>query len=380
MKATLVCVILCLVASQPASAASFQGLGDLPGGATSSFARRVSADGKVVVGESNSEHSDLFDDGPEAFRWTAGTGIVGLGVIGPIVFDHEQSSSASGVSQDGSLVVGLYSDDHPDATPFRWTASTGMVDAGLPARTQVTDLSDNGEVIVGDLPTPAGNRAMRWTSTTGAVALPDFPGSTGSTTATGVSADGSVVVGYLQEGSGAPFYWTESAGVVPLAIPAGAVRAFAKGVSADGTTIVGSAYYGNRNEAVVWKVGGGLNVLDDFGGTNDEALAASADGSVVVGHADPLLGFDSGAFIWDAQHGTRSIYDVLKSAGINMNGWRLETATDVSADGLTIVGVGVNPAGFPEAWIATVPEPSSILLGLIGLLALARVSRASRRT
>lgn len=73
---------LCLVilalssafATRPALAGvvGFQGLGDLPGGNIFSQAAGVSADGSVVVGQSNSA------SGGEAFRWTAGGGMVGL--------------------------------------------------------------------------------------------------------------------------------------------------------------------------------------------------------------------------------------------------------------------------------------------------------------
>ncbi len=59
----------------PAQAASFQGLGDLPGGRFSSYASGVSADGSVVVG--SSESTAMFT--VEAFRWTQSTGMVGLG-------------------------------------------------------------------------------------------------------------------------------------------------------------------------------------------------------------------------------------------------------------------------------------------------------------
>ena len=49
------------------------GLGDLPGGTFISPAHGVSSDGSVVVGFSNSAL------GQEAFRWTSGGGMVGLG-------------------------------------------------------------------------------------------------------------------------------------------------------------------------------------------------------------------------------------------------------------------------------------------------------------
>jgi hypothetical protein len=58
-------VLLSLTAaSMPAPGASFQGLGDLPGGRIGSDAYAVSADGSVIVGYSASP------SGGEVTRWT----------------------------------------------------------------------------------------------------------------------------------------------------------------------------------------------------------------------------------------------------------------------------------------------------------------------
>src|ERR1019366_8263873 len=86
------------------------GLGHLPG-TTNSSATGVSADGSVIVGTS----------GSQAFRWTAGSGMVGLGYL-----PGGNSSSATAVSGDGSIVVGngLGNDGYDEA--FRWTAGSGM--------------------------------------------------------------------------------------------------------------------------------------------------------------------------------------------------------------------------------------------------------------
>jgi hypothetical protein len=40
-----------------------------------------------------------------------------------------------------------------------------------------------------------------------------------------------------------------------------------------------------------------------------------------------------------------------------MNGWILRQATGISADGTTICGIGINPSGNSDAWIATLPRP-----------------------
>jgi PEP-CTERM motif len=58
----------------------------------------------------------------------------------------------------------------------------------------------------------------------------------------------------------------------------------------------------------------------------------------------------------------------------NLTGWSLPAATGISADGRTIAGNGFNPSGQTEAWIATVPEPSSMPLAAAGLLSLAVVA------
>ena len=89
----------------------------------------------------------------------------------------------------------------------------------------------------------------------------------------------------------------------------------------------------------------------------------SADGSVVVGSS----GFK--AFIWDAANGMRSLEQVLLDQGIDLTGWDLNAALAVSADGQTVVGRGIGPAG-EEGWIATIPEPSTALLLGLGLLGL----------
>jgi hypothetical protein len=86
------------------------------------------------------------------------------------------------------------------------------------------------------------------------------------------------------------------------------------------------------------------------------------------------------AFVWDAARGMRSIRDVLVNEfglGASLAGWQLYAAIDVSGDGSIIVGSGVNPAGRPEGWIASlVPEPSACATLVMGsFLAGGRVRR-----
>ena len=57
---------------------------------------------------------------------------------------------------------------------------------------------------------------------------------------------------------------------------------------------------------------------------------------------------------------------------LDLTGWQLMHATAISDDGLTIAGYGINPNGSKEPWMATIPEPCSILLLSLGALALRR--------
>ncbi len=53
----------------------------------------------------------------------------------------------------------------------------------------------------------------------------------------------------------------------------------------------------------------------------------------------------------------RDPQDVLVSdPGLDLTGWTLTRAFDLSADGLTLVGDGTNPSGNREAWVATIPR------------------------
>ncbi|MGK7929438.1 MAG: PEP-CTERM sorting domain-containing protein, partial [Spirulina sp.] len=45
---------------------------------------------------------------------------------------------------------------------------------------------------------------------------------------------------------------------------------------------------------------------------------------------------------------------------LDLTGWTLEEATAISSDGLSIVGIGVNPDGNEEAWLARLDSPSQV--------------------
>ena len=357
-------------------AASFQPLGDLPGGGYFSAAKAISADGLVVVGDSNSE----LGQGKEVFRWSESTGMVALGDLDGGLF----ASAAYGVSADGLVVVGFgRSANRQEA--FRWTESTGMVGlgdlAGLPVAevTLASATSADGSVVVGKSGINGISHAYRWTESTGMV---DFglPANRNTASASDVSANGSVVVGGFQSTTDdihEGFIWTEGGGFVGIGdLPGGDFVSGATGVSGDGTVVVGHSNPTLGSNAIRWTLATGIESLGDLPGgqVNAVAWATNFDGSIVVGQSDAGVASPNGdaAFIWDDSNGMRKLQDVLEvDLGLDLTGWTLSVAKDISADGRVITGTGFNPDGELEAWLAVlsepIPEPTTCTLALAAL-------------
>ena len=94
-------------------------------------------------------------------------------------------------------------------------------------------------------------------------------------------------------------------------------------------------------------------------GVNNYAENISLDGSTVVGLSNSAP--ESTAFIWDSTNGIRNLKEVLTNEyGLDMTGWNLTAAWDVSDSGETIVGEGYDPYGNHTAWIASIREQTRI--------------------
>jgi probable HAF family extracellular repeat protein len=356
--------------TQTIAAPSFQGLGDLPGGGVTSGASGVSADGSVVVGSSASA------SGTEAFRWTQAGGMVGLGDLPGGDFN----SSALGVSADGSVIVGgSLSDSGLEA--FMWTESSGLNPlgdlAGGAFASSATSVSADGTVIAGwgtiGPSTTTDRSAFRWTEADG---MGDMGIDLESHGQTYVSRDGQAVIGTLRDDPvlHEAFVWSSSEGITRLGdIWAGphptSSRAFS--ISADGSTIVGGSRSDVPSEAFKWTASEGMVGLGQLPGFSDigEAFAASANGTTIVGQSININSLERRAFTWDESNGIRELQTVLSSLGLNLTGWTLTEATGISDDGLTIVGTGINPNGDHEAFIATLPEPGAVVLMTLGATA-----------
>jgi probable HAF family extracellular repeat protein len=139
-----------------------------------------------------------------AFRWTPAGGLQDLGLT------TGDESIALAISADGSVIVGEARDASGFWRAFRWTASTGMQDIGTLGgpESAAYSVSSDGTVIVGTSLTSGStgsDHAFRWTATTGmqdlrsllqAVGVHTADNWVSVDTASGVSADGTVIVGF----------------------------------------------------------------------------------------------------------------------------------------------------------------------------------------
>lgn len=149
--------------------------------------------------------------------------------------------------------------------------------------TSASAVSADGSVVVGQsvASTLEGGRAFRWTTNGGFEQLTDS-----RSFANGISADGTTIIGSIGEhGSTRAFRWTEAGGLVELGMLDGEASADAYDVSADGAVIVGrSVDPGNIFTAVRWTGDGGVESLGTLeGGNASVAYGVSGNGLVIVG-------------------------------------------------------------------------------------------------
>ncbi|MBL9032688.1 MAG: PEP-CTERM sorting domain-containing protein [Phycisphaerae bacterium] len=324
--------LACQAVAQPG--ATFCGLG----GEFGSRAEAVSADGLVVVGS-------LLGSPQQAIRWTALSGTEPLGTL-----PGASSSSALAASADGSVIVGWSAGPSPSRA-FRWTPSGGMcellpVPGSMPGAfgTSALAVSADGRTAAGG----SGQFAVRWTSTPkGRPLAPLSP--LNWALAFGISGDGQAIVGGTAW-NGRAFRWSQATGFLDLgALPFGQ-DSIAYAANADGWVIVGES----AQRAFRWTKAGTMQAIGGPG--LSAANAVNASGDVVVGTRYNFQTYR--ATIWTPTTGSLDIEAVLLAFAVMPDGWTLTDATGVSADGLTIVGVGRHDDGTTsrtEGWVVTLP-------------------------
>ena len=315
-------------------AVGFSGLGVL---GTQSHATDVSTGG-IVAGTSDGQ----------AFRWTPGGGMVGLGAgtggpYGRVV-----------VSGNGAVVAGSHGDGI-----FRWTAGGGAV--GISGATncgEVSAINADGSILTGfgGSPQPFDHHC-RWTLAAGMGYVSGLPEQGQNAARTMLNLDGTALTwgSYAVGPNPMGFLSTTTGGTLPLCDPDTGPGCMPERMTQDASVVVG--WLGQH--AFRWTAASGVVDLGDLPGFPGFALPRNLrdDGARFVGFGG--ADSDRQALVWDDVHGMRRVVDLMTSVGIALPaGWKLRDATAVNWGYL--VGDGEH-LGQQEAWRIELPGPFALL-------------------
>lgn len=307
------------------------------------------SDGDTIADLVVTGQADDLTENAVAFRWTEATGAVNLGTIpggltvitddlGRIINPANTLVLKGGTVVDrGNGIVEFNSGAMDNGVPGVPSLGLTRMGAAKVAETQAVDVTPDGEIVVGFFDGPNAHRGFIWARSVGYYDM--------STIATGSSLDPARTTQNFITGTGTiggdspvnrAFLFginqaEDSNGptVVPLAEDA--VSGQGADVSADGLYVVGtSGFAGPPAQAFRWN--SDTNVVELLGtleeGGTSSAVAITADGtkvalfSTVEGLAHPAT--------WTSDDG---IVDLGMPEGYNLG-----QATDISDDGLMVVG------------------------------------------
>nr|WP_279161949.1 autotransporter domain-containing protein [Plesiomonas shigelloides] len=299
----------------------------------------------------------------QAGAWTTAKGLIAL----PIPFAQtEGMSNAQGVSSDGKYIVGYLSPQNTSSMQsVLWTDATTMtyLTPLAPGKDNyATGISADGNIIVGTASTSSNaEHAVYWDRRTNTIhdlgslnhSWNDF------SNAVATNADGSIIVGSTANPAGVTqgFRWTAQAGMVELPTLHGISQAL--GISDSGRIIGFSTNAKNENRAVYWD----NNSVTDLGtlradnSGSSSAQDISATGKVIVGSADSAT--QRTGFIWKEGAGMYSVNEWLKYAHVQANSMSVQSVNAISADSQTIAGQLTNGHGY-VAHLIELNAPSDV--------------------
>jgi probable HAF family extracellular repeat protein len=396
-------------------AAEFSGVGFLGAADNVNYVESLSRDGSVVGGLSFREYTiECPDHGPEfhwsyrrGYLWSAQDGMRALDPdadVNQLGYDEIYDVATGGAAVFGGsfgtlqYFCGTQAGSYDARGNFSWTPTGGFEQQ--PARWLEAFGGDHtiytGAQSVASIygatkafRESAGETELLGWLPWGNHGISDFRGP--YSRGTGISADGRVVVGNSTSAaaydvdltfgavqySTEAFRWVEGVGMVGLGdLPGGDFGSEANAVSGDGQVVIGRSAVASGSAAFLWTAETGMVEIGGLlPGGFSIVNAVSFDGSIIVGSSATNDEFDRAAIIWDEQNGVRNLKDVLQSDyGLNLTGWTLIDAVDISDDGQVIAGNGINPLGQSEGWVVrleAVPEPATVVLFLVGACAIA---------
>lgn len=317
----------------------------------------VSGDGQRAAGQVL-----LFTGNERAVSWDIWSG---AGARNVAQGGQATDTYVGGLTHDGSYVActqyfnascsegGIASGAVTDSGLFVPTVSPGLA-----CQSVAVDVSDNG-MVVGDV-YASPTRGYLWRLGMPTVTLLQPAGTYVYSSAQAVSADGHVIAGACSGSTGVrAAYWRDGTPNLISYLPNTAISKFSRtfAMARDGSYIVGESTSGAAGNAEApFRFAVATGVVQQIG-TNPAnirmiATGVSSRGEIIVGHYFSLITAQrEGAWIWRDGHGVVNMQDMLTNElGVNITGWNLKAAMDVSDDGSVVVGEGINPAGQSVGW------------------------------
>jgi len=368
-------------ATPDARLVNFRLTSSLPFGSSTSNQSTLSADGRIIGGNSGSGDETAADPSTgrnQATLQAFGGEPFGLGFPKKGASDASTYTSAvRALSADGRVAL-LDSFVAGAGSAFAlWDAASGhrtAEDSLSQFPGDARALSGDGSVVVGG----NANLPVLWTAPGGTMSLPTPVNRTASGVATAISADALVIAGEATGAGGTEaFRWSAAGGVVSLGdLPGGKFFSTSQAISRDGKVVVGESYYNEKGTGFL-----GMTLRDESQpfyhsdatgmvamGILDERIEEENTGSALgISDGGVVIGRSNGkAFIWhpvtgivDLQHFVESTY------GIDLGGANLISANAISADGKVIVGTARDASFDTHGFVLTLPNfPADRLLSL----------------
>lgn len=321
--------------------------------------------------------SDTSDGWQRAFLWDPVVGMSDLGSLrGP-------ASRGRGINNKGQ-VTGMTPTNKGNSA-FLWAPSTGMVALGdmLPDNNHdMSDgygINDKGQVVgwsetADALTSP--RQAFLWDPANGMTILGSLIGARGGDSSAIAINDNSQVAGTSV--AGAPmspgrhaFFWDSSTGMIDLGT-LGGTTSDSSDINNRGQIVGFSPIStGSPRHAFLWDPSTGMIDLGTLGGEESWAHGINDQGQVVGASRVNVGNNFTGAFLWDPVLGMLDLNDLV----VDLSGWsHITVATDISNTGY-ITGFGFTESGMIRSFLltpvsASVPEPESFLLFVLGLAGL----------
>ncbi len=338
MKKVLLVVLITVIFTLNSAEAQYTDLGS---GITPTD---INYNGTTIVGDNGSEH----------FMWKSQTGLTLIGGVGPQGYGGQ-----TGVNSDGTVISGTRINPNTglgelslfDVLTETWTSLGGIGGSSGSSTSSAWGISHDGSSIVGLGWVNAGSaHAIQWTSVTGMIDL----GSTvsgSSSRANACNSDGSVVVGWQDSATGfrQGAIWINGLQEL-LTHPNNGLASEAGCVSYDGNFVGGSGNSNNNYQA--WRYSPNTGIEDigppPFSGWRGATTDISDDGSTLVGFYRPwpAPATQGRGFFYKDGVGLNDLNQVATDLGIDTQGRTLALPLAISGDGTTVVGIADNGSGF----------------------------------